>query len=238
MENNTNRSRPSSYKYLVRESIADECDERPAFAPNYYRTIKRILDPPVAAIIFLAALPLFVVIALLVAVSTGKNPFFSRRRAMALGGREFTIVKFRTMYGDDAQAVTPLNEEEVFNKPFLSASMPPVCRFLRRTGLDELPQLINVMKGDMSIIGPRPFDLHDLGILAKADRRMNERRKNLPVRPGITGLWQLYGKRKHGSKNLIALDEEYVLSLSFALDIRIMLETLRRMVQPKHEVPV
>ena len=116
--------------------------------------------------------------------------------------------------------------------------MPPVCRFLRRTGLDELPQLINVMKGDMSIIGPRPFDLHDLGILAKADRHLNERRKNLPVRPGITGLWQLYGKRKHGSKNLIALDEEYVLSLSFALDIRIMLETLRRMVQPKHEVPV
>jgi exopolysaccharide production protein ExoY len=206
--------------------------------PKYYRTIKKILDPPVAAIIFLAALPLFVVIALLVAVSTGKNPFFSPRRAMALGGRDFTIVTFRTMYGDDAQTVTPLNEEEVFNKPFLCDTMPPVCRFLRRTGLDELPQLINVMKGDMSIIGPRPFDLHDLGFLAEADRRMNERRKYLPVRPGITGLWQIYGKRSQGSKNLIALDEEYVLSLSFALDIRIMLETLRRMVLAKHEGPV
>ena len=197
--------------------------------PKYYRTIKNIFDPPVAAIIFLAVLPLFVLIAVLVAAGTGKNPFFSRRRALALGGREFTIFKFRTMRVDNVMSVTLLNEEEVFNKTFLYDTMPPLCRFLRRTGLDELPQLINVIKGDMSIIGPRPLDLRDLGILAEADPQLNERRKNLPVRPGITGLWQIYGKRKQGSKELIALDEEYVLSLSFALDVQIMLATLGRM---------
>ncbi len=235
MENNKNISRLSAHRFLVRESIADEFDELPAVAPNYYRAIKRMADPLVAAIVFLALLPLFVLITVLVAASTGKNPFFSRRRALALGGREFTIFKFRTMRVDDAQSVTPLTEEEVFHKPCLYDAMPPVCRLLRRTGLDELPQLINVIKGDMSIIGPRPLDLRDLSILAEADRQLNERRKNLPVRPGITGLWQIYGKRKRGSKDLIALDEEYVLSLSFALDVQIMLATLVRMILAKFE---
>lgn len=203
--------------------------------PNFYRTIKYILDPPVAAIIVLAALPLFVVIALLVAASTGKNPFFLRRRALALGGREFTIFKFRTMSDDSAQYIIPLTESEVFCKPLSSVAMPPLCRLLRRTGLDELPQLINVMKGEMSIIGPRPLDLHDLDILAETDPQLNERRKNLPVRPGITGLWQIYGKRKKGLKNMIELDEEYVLSLSFTLDVQIMVVSLGRMVLAKFE---
>ncbi|MFZ4621849.1 MAG: sugar transferase [Bacteroidota bacterium] len=207
----------------------------------YYGRMKTLLDPFIAALIFMVTLPLMVLIALLVAASIRQNPFFSRRRALALGGREFTLFKFRTMSEADTRTLLSVNVADVakvFLKPSSSNAVPPVCRFLRRTGLDELPQLLNIMKGEMSIIGPRPLDLYDLRILAEADPQMNERRKNLPVLPGITGLWQIYGKRSQGLKNLISLDEEYVLSLSFGLDLRILLETFRRMVLANFEEPV
>jgi lipopolysaccharide/colanic/teichoic acid biosynthesis glycosyltransferase len=166
---------------------------------------KRAFDIVVSAVALLvAAIPMA---ALAVAIRfTMGSPVLFRQVRPGLGGRTFTILKFRTMRdGDepDAERITRLG------------------RFMRETSLDELPELLNVLRGDMSLVGPRPL------LVAYLDRYTPEQARRHEVRPGLTGLAQVSGRNATTWDQRFALDVEYVDTRSFALDLRIIGRTVR-----------
>jgi lipopolysaccharide/colanic/teichoic acid biosynthesis glycosyltransferase len=142
-----------------------------------------------------------------------KGPVFFRQDRVGKNGKIFQIYKFRSMLTDtDPYSVNPSDQ----NDPRITS----VGRFLRKTSLDELPQIINVLKGDMSFVGPRPEMQF---IVAEYDEIHKER---LKVLPGITGLWQLSGDRKKAIHENMDYDLYYIRNASFFLDVAILIQTL------------
>ncbi len=186
--------------------------------------LKQLADLVLAAVALIALAPLLLVIAVAVKLSS-PGPVLFRQERCGLSGRRFTLYKFRTMVdGAEAQlaAVAHLNEVE---GPAFKASDDPrvtaVGRFLRRTSLDELPQLVNVLKGDMSLVGPRP-PLPD-----EVARYERWQRRRLSMKPGITGLWQVSGRAGLEDFNRwITLDLAYIDQWSLWLDLKILLKTV------------
>lgn len=187
---------------------------------------RRTLD--IAGSLFLLSLfsPVLAAIALLVKLSS-PGPVFYRSIRVGRGGRYFTFWKFRSMYHGTARSdIQALNEQKghVF-KIRQDPRITPVGRFIRRHSLDELPQLFNVLRGDMSIVGPRPLPMEDLDPdgLSSEFRHWAEERSR--VRPGITGLWQTRGRSDLSFDEMVQYDIEYIQRRSLSLDFRIMLET-------------
>jgi exopolysaccharide biosynthesis polyprenyl glycosylphosphotransferase len=185
--------------------------------------LKRIFDVVVSAVALVLTAPLFVLLALGIFANDGRPVLFRQLRA-GENGRAFRIFKFRTMIRD-AEAMLPelVSIEDLADPMFKIKSDPRVTRvggFLRRTSLDELPQLINVLRGEMSIVGPRP-ELLDL-----VERYSPEHEVRLRVKPGITGPWQVYGRSELTFDEVLAVEREYVENLSLARDLRIVLMTL------------
>ncbi|MCU0894552.1 MAG: exopolysaccharide biosynthesis polyprenyl glycosylphosphotransferase [Rhodospirillales bacterium] len=186
--------------------------------------VKNVLDPVLAAIILLLLSPLF--LALMAAIKlTSKGPVFFRQTRYGQGKRLFDIWKFRSMYIDrcDTRRGDAILQA-VENDPRVT----PLGRFLRRTSLDELPQLINVIKGEMSLVGPRPHAVAEDDHFAELVERYDGRFR---VKPGITGLAQVSGLRGEITslefiKRRVAKDNEYIDRLSVALDGRILLRTV------------
>jgi len=142
-----------------------------------------------------------------------KGPVFFRQERIGRNGKAFKMYKFRSMIkGTDPYAVNPMNQYDVRITRF--------GRFLRRTSLDELPQIINVLKGEMSFIGPRP----EMPFIV--DQYDEVHRERLKVLPGITGLWQLSGDRKKAIHENMDYDLYYIRNMSFFLDFAIFIETL------------
>jgi exopolysaccharide biosynthesis polyprenyl glycosylphosphotransferase len=185
--------------------------------------MKRVFDVLVGAFALLVTLPLFVFVALAILLDDGRPVFFRQLRA-GRGGRTFRILKFRTMVRDaEARFREVAALDELADPLFKLKADPRVTRvglFLRRTSLDELPQLVNVLKGDMSIVGPRP-ELLDI-----VERYTPEHEFRLQVKPGITGPWQVFGRSDLTFDEVLAVEREYVENLSLARDIRIVLMTL------------
>jgi exopolysaccharide biosynthesis polyprenyl glycosylphosphotransferase len=185
--------------------------------------LKRIFDVVVSAIGLVLTSPLFLFIGLAVFMDNGRPMLFRQLRA-GENGRRFRIFKFRTMVRN-AEAMLPelVSLDELSNPMFKLKPDPRVTRvgrFLRLTSLDELPQLVNVLIGEMSIVGPRP-ELVDL-----VERYAPEHEVRLRVKPGITGPWQVYGRSDLTFDEVLAVEREYVENLSLARDIRILLMTL------------
>ena len=186
---------------------------------------KRGLD----LVVVLAALPfallLGLVIALLVVVTSGGPALFVHER-VGLGNRRFGMLKFRTMQPDaDAQlrADPELWQQYVDNDfklpPSMDNRVTPMGRFLRRSSLDELPQLLNVLRGDMSLVGPRPI------VPTELERYGGQADAYLGVRPGVTGAWQVNGRSGVGYPERVDYDRDYVESWSFWLDVKILVQT-------------
>ena len=177
----------------------------------YRRIGKRVLDLALAvpALLFLA--PLLAVLAAAVRVTTGPPVLFRQRRP-GLGGRPFTLHKLRTMRDATDAAGRPLADAERLTR---------LGRFLRRTSLDELPELFDVVRGAMSLVGPRPLKMAYLDRYAPEERRRHE------VRPGITGWAQVHGRNAVDWRRRFALDVWYVDHVSLALDLAILWRTLR-----------
>ena len=192
-----------------------EDQTRQSFAPNTrYLGLKRALDLVFSSILLLLlALPMLF-LGLLVAVSSRGGILFRQTR-IGRDGAPFTCLKFRTMVKD-----APPNRPSA---AFVDAEqyMTPIGRFLRRTSLDELPQLINVLRGEMSLVGPRP--------LIGEEREVHRMRRELgvyAVRPGMTGLAQIHGRDRLCDEEKAAYDGCYVRSLSLREDLRILAKSI------------
>jgi exopolysaccharide biosynthesis polyprenyl glycosylphosphotransferase len=185
--------------------------------------LKRVFDVVVALAGLIVSLPLFLVAALAILVDSGRPIFFRQTRG-GEDGRPFQMLKFRTMVRDAEARLPELVPFEELDAPMFKLKADPrvtrVGRLLRRISIDELPQLFNVLRGEMSIVGPRPEQL-DL-----VERYAPEHLFRLEVKPGITGPMQVYGRGELTFEERLAVEREYVENLSLARDVRIVLMTL------------
>lgn len=182
-----------------------------------------------------AIFPLFFVIAALIRLTSKGRIIYSHQR-VGRGGKSFPCYKFRTMYQDadlrlcELLASDPKTKEE-WESSFKLKNDPritPFGRFLRKTSLDELPQFWNVIRGDLSVVGPRPVVSDEL------QKYFNEKAAIiLSIRPGLTGLWQVSGRSNLSYEDRIYLDEEYVKNQSFLLDLKLIAKTLPAIVFSK-----
>jgi lipopolysaccharide/colanic/teichoic acid biosynthesis glycosyltransferase len=185
--------------------------------------LKRTLDVLAAVILLILVSPVLLLAALLVRLSDPGPVVFQQPRA-GYRGQPFTIYKLRTMVQDAPELQSRLlasQPDRVFFKLSEDPRITRLGRFLRRTSVDELPQLINVIRGDMSLIGPRPLPL------GEAEKLVWPRdRRRFAVPPGITGLWQVSGRSLCSDAERLQLDTHYVEEWSLFLDIRILLRTV------------
>lgn len=207
---------------------------RETWSKKFGRGIKRTIDLVGSALALILALGFLFAIALLIK-ATSKGPVLYRQIRIGLHGKPFTFLKFRSMYVNNDATIhkdyvarfiagqAELNSADgkpgvykITNDPRIT----PLGLFLRRTSLDELPQLLNVLKGEMSLVGPRPpvpyeFQHYDLW----------HRRRVLEIKPGITGLWQVSGRSRTSFDDMVRLDLQYAKKWSLWLDLKILLQT-------------
>ena len=178
--------------------------------------------------ILLVAAPFFAAVAVIIK-ATSAGPVFFRQVRTGRNEQPFSMMKFRTMYRDAESRRHELDHLNEVDGPLFKVQNDPrvtrVGRFLRRTSLDEFPQLINVWKGDMSLVGPRPF------VVSEAMEIEGWARKRFEARPGMTGLWQVSGRNELSHLELCRLDYLYVASWSFWWDMQILWQT------PGHHLP-
>lgn len=198
--------------------------------------VKRVFDVVVAGCALVVLAPVFLVVAALVRL-TSRGPALFRQERVGLAGRPFSMLKFRSMrlaeVVDDSALRAQIGRElagtqEPTNGSFKLPDDPritPIGRVLRRTSLDELPQLINVVRGDMSLVGPRP------ALVWEHEMFPERARARVAVLPGITGLWQVSGRSTLDTRAMLELDLEYVRTRSFVGDLRILLRTFASLVR-------
>ncbi len=190
--------------------------------------IKRLLDITLSSLALLVLLPVFAILAIAMLVLDGR-PILFRQTRVGLNGRPFSVVKFRTMVPDAEDRLAELEElNEIKGHAFKVTNDPRVTRmggFLRSSSLDELPQLWNVLRGQMSLVGPRPPLPREVAGYDLWHRR------RLSMKPGITGLWQVAARRDAEFDRWVELDLAYIDRWSVWLDLKIMLRTIPAMLQ-------
>lgn len=196
------------------------------FRSVYVKGGKRAFDLVIGSFIAVAVLPLMLVLLAAVAIEGGA-PIFSHRR-VGRNGKDFACLKFRTMVPDaetrllevlqtdPAAAAEWALDRKLRNDPRIS----PLGRMLRKTSLDELPQIWNVLKGEMTLVGPRPITREELTLYGSSATAYQS------VRPGITGIWQVSGRNNYSYAKRVQLDGQYVLNYSFVHDLYILARTL------------
>jgi len=192
------------------------------------RFLKRAFDIVASSLILIAVSPILLAMAIAIA-STSPGRVFFRQTRTGRDGEPFAILKFRTMYEDAESRRQELAHLNQVDGPLFKMQddprVTPVGRLLRRRSLDELAQLFNVWKGDMSLVGPRPF------VVAEADEIEGWARKRFEVRPGMTGLWQVSGRNELSHLELCRLDYQYVASWSFGWDMEILWNTPKAVIR-------
>jgi exopolysaccharide biosynthesis polyprenyl glycosylphosphotransferase len=185
--------------------------------------IKGIFDRVCALILLILFSPIFLITAIAIKL-TSKGPVFFKQPRCGIHGRQFIMYKFRSMVnGADKQLESLKHKNEMSGPVFKMKDDPritPLGKFLRRTSIDELPQLINVLKGDMSLVGPRPLMPWEVAGFDKWQRR----RMSMP--PGITCIWQVNGRNHIDFDKWMKLDLQYIDNWSFALDAKLLLQTI------------
>ncbi|MCZ2804093.1 sugar transferase [Modestobacter sp. VKM Ac-2983] len=200
--------------------------EQPRFE-GWRRVVKGALDRSVASLALLFLTPVLVALALAIRLS-GPGPVLYQQQRVGLGGRHFTMLKFRSMVVGADQQVSGLSDgneaDGLLFKIRQDPRVTPVGRWMRRLSLDELPQLVNVLTGDMSLVGPRP------PLPAEVARYDTSVSRRLLVKPGLTGLWQISGRSDLPWEEAVRLDLRYVENWSLALDVQILWKTARAVV--------
>ncbi len=173
-----------------------------------YKIFKRFIDFTIALILTIICSPVMLIVAIAIRLESKGSPLFKQLRT-GRKGKDFYCYKFRSMTAD--------NDVHDFSK---KDKVTKVGKFIRKTSLDELPQLFNILKGEMSFIGPRPW------ITDYAELYNKRQKRRLNVRPGMTGLAQCSGRNNLGIKEKINLDIEYVDNLSLMMDVKIIFKTI------------
>jgi exopolysaccharide biosynthesis polyprenyl glycosylphosphotransferase len=196
--------------------------------PRSTVAMKRAMDVVVSAAMLVVLSPLLLAVALWILLDDGRPVFFRQRRA-GKDGAPFTMLKFRTMVTDAEQRLPELVDLATLDQPAFKIPDDPrvtrAGRTLRRSSVDELPQLINVLRGDMSLVGPRP---EEESVVALYDERQRSR---LAIKPGITGPMQVYGRSDLTFEERLAMERDYLDNLSLLTDLAILLRTPRAMVR-------
>jgi len=210
--------------------------------PIRHKPAKRIFDILFSLVVLIVFSPLYLVISILILIFSPGAVFYISER-IGRGGKIIKCLKFRTMYKDAESFLHKLlmknhhlkNEWETFQKLKEDPRITPIGQFLRKTSLDELPQFINVLKGDLSIVGPRPFVL----IGPKDDFHQeiksylgDKTEKILSIRPGITGLWQISGRSEISIKERLKIEEQYIDNQSFWMDLHLIFKTIPKIFFP------
>lgn len=181
----------------------------------YRKYIKRLLDIICALLALILLSPLFIILTIIGAIAMKGNPFFTQERP---GYKEklFKLIKFRTMTNEKDKDGNLLPDEKRLNG---------YGKFLRSTSLDEFPEAINILKGDMSVIGPRPL------LVEYLDRYNSEQHRRHEVKPGLSGWAQIHGRNTVSWEDKFKYDVWYVEHLSFLLDVKIVLKTIVKMIK-------
>ena len=200
--------------------------------------MKRLFDIGFSVFAIAVTLPITIPIALIIKLTDGGNIFFIQKRP-GLNGKRFDLYKFKTMYENNNEILkeflekNPEAKKEWLTYRKLKTYDPRVTsvgRFLRKTSLDELPQFINVLKGDMSVVGPRPYIMSEFKDYNIPKEVVN---KLLSVKPGVTGLWQVSLRNEATFEERIKQDLEYIKNQSFLMDLKIILQTIKVMATGK-----
>jgi lipopolysaccharide/colanic/teichoic acid biosynthesis glycosyltransferase len=230
----TSRQQQQRSERLAADQTIRQQPEPGAWSPSAHwqntaqRLAKRGIDLLAATVILLCLTPVWLAAAILVRL-TSAGPVLFRQTRVGKDGRSFTIYKFRTMYNNNdwsvhqahyaALVANDLKPTAGTFKLVNDSRITSVGRTLRKLSIDELPQLINVLKGDMSLVGPRPPLPYEVVLYDK------QAQQRLAVKPGITGLWQVRGRNALNFRQMIELDLEYIRCWSIILDIQILLLT-------------
>jgi exopolysaccharide biosynthesis polyprenyl glycosylphosphotransferase len=190
---------------------------------EYLLFIKNAADVVLAAVLLVILAPVLFSVALLIKL-TSHGPVIFRQIRCGLGGRRFVLYKFRSMTYDAEQKKSQLEHLNEMSGPVFKLSNDPRCtglgRFLRKFSLDELPQLLNILRGDMSFVGPRP------PIPEEVEKYQRWQRRRLRMKPGLTCLWQISGRNEVDFAQWMKMDLEYIDSWSLLLDLKILLKTI------------
>lgn len=210
-----------SFKVMSLEELSHDRSIR--YQQPFYRAFKRTFDLVASAVLIVLLLPVFLIVAAAIAIQDG-FPVIFRQPRIGMGGKVFTIYKFRTMV-KNAEEVLRAHPElmEEYRRTYKIENDPRISKlgnFLRRTTLDELPQLINVFRGDMSLVGPRPI------VQPELEKYGDCKHLYLAMWPGCAGLWQCSGRSDTSYAERVAMDEEYYRHSSLRYDMGILYKTL------------
>ena len=199
-----------------------------------YKIVKRISDVVLATIGLILLLPIFIIIGLAIKIES-KGPVFFKHTRIGKNGLIFKMYKFRTMYENAEDKIKEFTPEQMkeWKENYKLTNDPRITKmgkFLRKTSLDEIPQLINILKGDLSLIGPRPIIKEEL------EKYKENKEKFLSVKPGLTGYWAANGRSNTSYEERIKMELYYVDNMSMKLDIKIFLKTILSVVKKEGAV--
>lgn len=190
-----------------------------------YLIIKRFMDIIGSLVGLILLTPILIIIAIMIKIEDPRGPIVFKQIRVGKNGKEFHMYKFRSMVVNAEEKLKDLlNQNEVSGAMFKMKEDPRVTnigRFIRKTSIDELPQLINVLKGDMSLVGPRPPLLREVKEYTAYDKQ------RLMVTPGCTGLWQVSGRSNLSFEQMVELDLYYIIHRNLIFDVKILLKTVK-----------
>ncbi|MCM3749155.1 sugar transferase [Paenibacillus pasadenensis] len=214
---------------LVRPSPYFNDNVKTAIISDY---VKRCLDITLATVGLLLLLPLFMAVALIIKIQDPKGSVFFYQTRVGKNGKHFRMYKFRSMVSNAEEMLQKLLAQNEINGSMFKMKNDPrittIGKFIRRTSVDELPQLVNVLRGDMSLVGPRPPLVREVESYTTYDKQ------RLAVTPGCTGLWQISGRNSLSFDQMVELDLKYIQNRSVWFDIKIILLTVREIIMSKN----
>jgi len=224
------RVQADTFNLRVARWQSDELDGKPFVtiqsgpSNDWHLVTKRLMDILGSAVLLLGMAPILVVVALVIKLDSPGSVFFTQDR-VGLNRRRFRLFKFRTMTEGAEQIQHELEHLNEADGPVFKIKEDPritrIGKFLRRFSIDELPQLLNVLKGDMSLVGPRPLPVRDV---ERIHAQWHKRR--FSMKPGLTCLWQVNGRSDVSFDNWVTMDLKYIDKWSLALDAKILLQTV------------
>lgn len=196
-----------------------------------YIIIKRFIDVVLSSMGIVILFPVFIIISIFI-MRDSKGPIFFKHKRLGIGKKDFYMIKFRTMVDNADEIFEALSDDDKksYYKNFKLENDPRITivgKFLRETSLDELPQLINILKGEMSLVGPRPI------VREEVIKYGNKEQKFFLVKPGLTGLWQVNGRSDTTYEERVEMDMRYIEECSLKNDFIIMIKTLSAVLRKK-----